>query len=105
MKVFSIGEPSLQGIKELQVKFTGVVGVSGATIELTVLGCAEGNPFHCTKERTVFLSLKLCLSKQSGVFVCQLFMITDQSIHIILLTLHITTDGITCLKVVLNTTS
>ncbi len=42
MKVFSIGEPSLQGIKELQVKFTGVVGVSGATIEIIVLGCAEG---------------------------------------------------------------
>ncbi|XP_071803663.1 uncharacterized protein [Asterias amurensis] len=43
MKVFPMNEPSLEGIKELQIKFIDVSGVSGATIELTVLGCAEGN--------------------------------------------------------------
>ncbi|XP_071803662.1 uncharacterized protein [Asterias amurensis] len=42
MKVFPMNEPSLEGIKELQIKFIDVSGVSGATIELTVLGCAEG---------------------------------------------------------------
>ncbi|XP_071803661.1 uncharacterized protein [Asterias amurensis] len=41
MKVFPMNEPSLEGIKELQIKFIDVSGVSGATIELTVLGCAE----------------------------------------------------------------
>ena len=43
VKVFTEDEPSLQGITELQIKFIDVSGVSGATIELTVLGCAEGN--------------------------------------------------------------
>ena len=45
MRIFPIGEPLLKGIKELRVDFTDVVGVSGTTIELSVLGCAEGNPF------------------------------------------------------------
>ncbi len=55
VKVFSIVEPLLKGIKKLQVKFTDVVGVSGATIELTVLGCAEGNHFLLPRQERFFL--------------------------------------------------
>ena len=54
VQIFPEGEPSLQGIKELQVKFTDVVGVSGATIELTLLGCSEGETFTFSKNGMFF---------------------------------------------------
>ena len=62
VKIFPMNEPSLEGIKELQIKFIDVSGVSGATIELTVLGCAEGNYIRLPSKK-LFPSIKLSLTK------------------------------------------
>lgn len=103
VKVFTEDEPSLQGITELQIKFIDVSGVSGASFELTVLGCAEGNHIRLPSEE-LFPSIKFSLTKNFSLNKTQ----SDQKVSLFglpvfhdfrslnthLLTLGITTDGI-----------